>query len=80
MEAFEMWVWRRMEKVSWVDRKTNVEVLEMVEEERALIEVIRRRQKKWLGGTLRGEGLLKRVIEGRMQGKRQRGRQRQKMT
>ena len=30
LEAFEMWVWCRMENVSWVDRKTNVEVLEMV--------------------------------------------------
>ena len=23
IEAFEMWVWRRMEKVSWTERKTN---------------------------------------------------------
>ena len=28
LESFEMWLWRRLEKVSWVDRKTNVEVLE----------------------------------------------------
>ena len=23
IEAFEMWVWRRMEKESWTERKTN---------------------------------------------------------
>ena len=23
LSAFEMWVWRRMEKVSWRDKKTN---------------------------------------------------------
>src|SRR5215470_5338541 len=27
LEAFEMWIWRRMAKVSWMDRKTNEEVL-----------------------------------------------------
>jgi len=27
LEAFEMWVWQRMEKISWVDKVTNVEVL-----------------------------------------------------
>ena len=29
--------WRRLEKVSWTERKTNEEVLEMIEEERSLI-------------------------------------------
>ena len=61
LEAFEMWVWRRMEKVSWVDRKTNQEVLDMVGEERVLIEAIKQRQRKWVGQVLRG--LLKKVIE-----------------
>ena len=32
LEAFEMWIWRRMEKISW----TNEEVLKLVEEERSL--------------------------------------------
>ena len=37
IEAFEMWVWRRMEKVSWTERKTNEEVLTMMGERRQLI-------------------------------------------
>src|SRR6218665_524374 len=37
------------------------------------------RQKKWIGHTLRGESLLKTVIEGKMLGKRSRGRPRQMM-
>jgi len=40
IEAFEMWIWRRMEKVSWVERKTNEEVLIMVEEKRELLDRI----------------------------------------
>src|SRR6218665_2258849 len=34
LEAFEMWVWRRMEKVSWRDMKTNEEVLQLVQEKK----------------------------------------------
>ena len=31
LEAFEMWIWRRMEKISWVDKKTNQEILYTIE-------------------------------------------------
>ena len=34
VEAFEMWVWRRMERMSWTERKTNDEVLAAVGEKR----------------------------------------------
>jgi hypothetical protein len=27
LESFEMWCWRRMEKISWTDRVRNAEVL-----------------------------------------------------
>jgi hypothetical protein len=33
LECFEMWCWRRMEKISWTDRVRNEEVLCMVKEE-----------------------------------------------
>ena len=79
LEALEMWTWRRMEKVSWTEHKTNEEILETIGEERSLIRTIKSRQKKWIGHTLRGESLLKTVIEGKMLGKRSRGRPRQMM-
>jgi hypothetical protein len=31
---FEMWCWRRMEKISWTDRVRNEEMLHTVKEER----------------------------------------------
>src|SRR6218665_3037128 len=74
LETFEMWTWRRMEKVSWTEHKTNEEILETIGEERSLIRTIKTRQKKCIGHTLRGESLLKTVIEGKMLGKRSRGR------
>src|SRR6218665_1601977 len=43
LEAFEMWTWRRMEKVSWTEHKTNEEILETIGEERSLIRTIKTR-------------------------------------
>ena len=51
LEAFKMWVWRRMEKVKWTERKRNDEVLDMVGEERKLLDEIRRSQKVWMAST-----------------------------
>ena len=53
-----------MEKINWRDKITNEQVLEIVKEKRTLIDVIRSRKKKWIGHVLRGNGLLKEIIEG----------------
>ena len=76
MEAFEMWIWRRMEKISWTKYISN-EVLKLVEEERSMLTIIRTRQRNWMGHTKRGDSLQREIIEGRMEGKR--GRTRQKL-
>ena len=76
LEAMEMWMWRRLEKISWTEKLTNEEVLKRVGEERQLVQLLRNRQKKWIGHVLRGDGLMKEVMEGRMEGKRGRGRPR----
>jgi len=47
----------------------------MVDENRSLMNIIRQRQKNWLGHVLRSESLLRTVWEGRMEGTRTRGRQ-----
>src|SRR6218665_2305375 len=74
LEAFEMWIWRRMERISWMERRTNDEIHQMVDEKRSLIRVTRSRQRNWLGHILRGDSLLRTIIEGRMEGKKKRGR------
>src|SRR5919106_4839747 len=76
MNVLEMWIWRRMERVSWSEKKTNEQVLREVKEERSLLENVVKRKKNWIGHIVRGEGLLKHVMEGRMEGKRGRGRPR----
>jgi len=37
VEAFEIWIWRRMMKVPWTEQKTNEEILKMVETERKIM-------------------------------------------
>jgi hypothetical protein len=46
LNAFGMWVWRRMETESWQDKKTNVEVLAAVGEERCFVQAIVKRKKE----------------------------------
>jgi len=59
--------------------KTNEQVLSTVGERRKIIETIVNRKKNWIGHILSVDGLLKDVIEGRMEGKRTRGRRRMGM-
>ena len=76
VSALEMWCWRKMEKISWAERITNDEVLRLVGERRQMVDTIVRRKKNWIGHSLRHECLLREVIEGKMVGKRPRGRPR----
>ncbi len=68
-----MWLWRKIEGIKWLDHITNEEVLNKVNEKRSLINTLTRRQKNWIGHVLRGNNLLKELIEGRLYGKKRRG-------
>jgi len=68
MKSFEMWCWRRMEKISWTDHVRNEEVLLRVKEQRNILHEIRKRKANWTGQILRRNCLLQRVIEGKIQG------------
>ena len=79
IEAFEMWVWRRMEKIRWVNKVKNEEVLNRVKEGRTLLREIQRRKGSWLGHVLRGSGILTVALEGSVNGSVKRGRRRIKL-
>jgi len=68
LESFEMWCWRRKEKISWTDHVRNEEVLLRVKEQRNILHEIRKRKTNWIGHILRRNCLLQRVIEGKIQG------------
>ena len=73
LEAFEMWVCRRMEHVKWTDKVKNAVVLERVGEGRIMLELIRKRERNWLGHWLRRNCLLKDALEGMVNEKKVRG-------
>ena len=81
--SFEMWCWRRMEKISWTDHVRNEEVLLRVNEHRNILRDIRKWKANWIGHILRRNCLLKQVIEGKIKGHievtRRRGRRRKKL-
>jgi hypothetical protein len=76
LEAFEMWCWRRMEKISWTEKKSNEEVLNIVREGRSLLKTIENRRGKMLGHLLRHDEYIKIMVEGKVEGRRKRGRPR----
>jgi len=76
IEAFEMWIWRNMEKISWAAKVSNSEVLNRVDENSCIIDMINQWKRRWLGHVLRHDVLLRDILEGRMTGKCTRGRRR----
>ena len=49
LESFEMWCWRRMEKISWTDHVRNEDMLLRVNEQRNILHDIRKRKANWIG-------------------------------
>lgn len=78
IEAFEMWMYRRILRISWTERVTNVEVLRRMQKEKELILTIKKRKLQYLGHVMRGDKyqLLQLIIQGKIMGKRSIGRRR----
>jgi hypothetical protein len=83
LESFEVWCWRRMEKVIWTDHVRNEEVLRRVKEQRNILHEISKRKANWIGHILCRNCLLQQVIEGKIKGEIEvtgrRGRRRRKL-
>lgn len=73
IEAFEMWILRRMLRVSWVDHVRNEEVLQRAGlADRELFENIKKRKIGYLGHILRGERyhFQRLILQGKIEGGR----------
>ena len=66
LESFEMWCWRRMEKISWTNHVRNEEVLLRVNEQRNILHEISKWKATWIGHILHRNCLLQWVIEGKI--------------
>ena len=76
LETTEMWCLRRMMRIPWTAKKTNEEVLT---EAQTTMTKIRKRQAKFVGHVIRRNQLEHLVTTGKFDGKRGRGRPREKM-
>ena len=76
LEALETWFYRRMFKISWKEKVTNVEVYRRMNTSTSLLIEIAHRQLTFLGHILRKGELKNLVVTGFVDGKRGRGRQR----
>jgi len=67
-----------MEKISWTDHVRNEEVLLSVNEQRNILQEIRKWKANWIGHILRRNCLLKQVIRGKIRGEMEVARRRGK--
>jgi len=76
LEAFEMWLYRRVLKILWTARMTNEEILRRANRRRKLFETIKKRKTAYLGHIMRNERyqFLQLLIEGKIEGRRGIGR------
>ena len=79
INSFKMWCFRRMQRISWMARKTNEDVLHQVNQNNSLLKNIKIRQYKFLGHINRKLKLehLSLSLTGKIIGKRAPGKQRQ---
>ena len=73
---------RRLLGISYKDHITNEEVMNRIKEHIGqhddLLTTIKKRKMKWYGHVTRADGLAKTILQGTVQGKRRRGRQKKK--
>jgi hypothetical protein len=83
LERFEMWCWRRMEKISWAEHVRNEEVLLKGKEQSNILHEISKWKANWIDHILRRICLLRQVIKGKIKGRIEvigkRGRRRRKL-
>lgn len=74
IDAFEMWVWRRMLRVPWTARRTNNSILREIKPAQRLSSMTYGRILKFFGHISRHDNMERLVVQGRPEGKRKRGR------
>lgn len=76
IEAFEMTSFRRMLRIPWTAHRTNISILQelKLEPKDHLLSTVQRQILKFFGHIVRSDGIKKLVIQGKVDGKRSRGR------
>uniref|UniRef100_A0A8D8UV31 Uncharacterized protein n=1 Tax=Cacopsylla melanoneura TaxID=428564 RepID=A0A8D8UV31_9HEMI len=79
LEAFELWLYRRILKISWTQKITNTEVLRRMNTKPELLKIVKCRKLQYLGHIMRNSDryyLLQQILQGKINSKRGPGRRR----
>ena len=77
IDAFELWCWRGLLRVSWTARSSNQSILKEISPEYSLEGLMLKLKLQYFGHLMRrGDSLEKTLMLGKIEGKRKRGRQR----
>ena len=57
IDAFELWCWRRVLRVSWMERKTNIWIIENIKPEWTLESRVPKAALSYFGHVVRAEGM-----------------------
>ena len=79
-DAFEMWVYRRVLKISWTEKITNEEVLRRMGTGREIVRQFKTRELHYLEHLIRHNSSHIQLIEGKIEGRISRGRPRNTWT
>ena len=76
MEAFKLWCWRRLLRVPWTARKSNLSILREINPEYSLEGLILKLKLQYFGRLMqRADSLEKILMLGKIEDKRRRGQQ-----
>ena len=77
IDAFKLWCWRRLLRVSWTERRSNQIILKEINPEYSLEGLMLKLKLQYFGHLMpRADSLEKTVILGKIEGRRRRGQQR----
>ena len=77
IDAFELWCWRRLLKISWTARRSNQSILKEITPEYSLEGLMLKLKLQSLGHLMQRTGLLEKTLRlGKIEGRRRRGWQR----
>lgn len=77
IEAFELWCYRKMQRIKWTEKITNKEVLQRLNmEEAALVKILSNKKEKYLRERAENDELFAKAVHGKILGKSSRGRKR----
>ena len=77
IDAFELWCWRRLLRVPWTARRSNLSILKEISPEYSLEGLLLKLKLQYFGHLMqRTDTLVKTLMLGKIEGSRRRGRQR----